>query len=230
MPNYFTVPPIFRTFYRNLESNFYTGINSRWSIKHFLADEKTQLWLGFYFALFSSIIGTYVFLNQTGLARTIMDASRAQTSERYHQLKAAGDRSFLRFTASNGLVVLVLSPDGKYTGDTSEGIHFNQIPNALLTNKLSTNLGEIITNKSRTLWGLLISSPTNGTYNLEFSAKYPGTYRFTIYVGDYSGQENTHHIETVVIQSNEHRRYVLDYNREAPDHTHLTFKNNFYRP
>ena len=229
MPDHFTVPPIFKTFYKKLESTHYTAIITQWSLKNFLTSEKSQLWLGFYSLLVFSVIGTALFLQQTGLARSIMDATRTQASERYTQLKAAGDRSFIRFTASNGLVVLVTTPDGKYAGDTSEGIRFNQIPNAILTKQLSSNLIEIIANRSRTLWGLLIPNPVNGTYNLEFSAKYPGTHRFTVYLGDTFGQENTHQIETVTIQSNEHRRYVLDYNRETPTNTRLTFKNNFYR-
>jgi hypothetical protein len=221
VPSRLIIPPIFKTQYTNVVSNqaSFPETNSVRSFKlHF--PEKSQLMLAYYLLLTICIVGTASLIDRTGLARTIMDASRIDIVSPIHILtpKTPPVASIV-ITSSPELIVLLTTPDNQYLGNTADGILFRQPINGTVEKNSFTNL-LILTLKH---------APT-GTYNLEFSARRAGNFPFTLNQTDQSGIRSTQHTETVTLLGNEHRRYLLDFNSQNVTASNLVFKNAFYRP
>ena len=227
MPTRLSVPPIFRTFYRNLETDTY-HVGSR-THPGFILSSKSRYLLGYYFILALAITGTAFLVTKTGIAQSIMAAARAQASAQYLTLKNRGNRSSIRLTSTAGLVALLSNEAQQFSGDTADGLRYQQIPSTVISTKQPVRLDDILANRSFTHWGILLNKPPKGTYSVEFSAKFPGTYRFTIYVADDAGIETVVAHQPITFNSNEHRRYLFEYYPSNPAGTQLVFKNIFYR-
>lgn len=229
MAAHFIVPPIFKTFYKTLVSTPYVQVARSWRLVEWLKNSKTQLLIGYYALLATTVIGTSLIIDRTGIARFIMDNARAQVSARYLAQSNPLDQSFLRLITGDKLVVLVSTPDRKYVGLTSDGIQYAEVPESSVVNQSFTNLGEIVENRSRSGWRLYLPHLNSAIYNLEFSAKYPGTYRFTYEIGDPGGRKSTRKTQSLTIRSNEHHRYNLTIDTVNPHQSTLVFMNIFYR-
>lgn len=232
MPERFSLPPIFKTFYKDLEAEKYQVSTSKLTTRErftaWLNAYRTKLWFGFYTALFLVVVGTAYTLETTGIAHTIMENSRRRVSQQYAAWKAT-DHSTIRISATTGMVALVTDPNGKLIGDTAEGIRHLELENGTLTSQNQFNLQEIINHRSLKSWGLLINSPEDGGYNIEFSAKYPGTYHFTLTTTNKPGTSSQEFSDTIEIEKNQRHRYNLAFHKNQDDAIRLVFRNTFYR-
>ena len=224
MPAGFSVPTHHKTHYSNHESVSFKPGKPRPVPRSFIAwlfsDYPRRIWILWYTALASSVIGTAIFLHTTGLAESIMNASRQRASLVYRQFNLQ-DNSNIRLTASAGLTAIIQTPQNQLVGDSAEGLRFQEVSNAVLSQQVVYSPQEVWSNKSFTRWAVVLQTPPEGEYRVSVHAKYSGTYNFNLNLTGLDGVSQTIMPQNVTLVGGQSQKYTLAFQKNPVSNSRL---------
>lgn len=171
---------------------------------------------GYYFVLALTIVSTALFLDRSGLAASIMSRSRSRSSSIYHGIPGTENKSSIRITASDDLSIIVINPQGLMSGESADGLLFQQIPGSQISQNKPNRISQIVSNRERYDWGIVFTQPIPGKYSFLLSAKFPGTYTFAVHIADANGLERKSFQELIVLTPEKNQHYTFDYYPQDP--------------